>query len=151
MSGGGMSFGAIPDMLMGKDPKKAILDNMKMAAMVGTGMMAAPAMAGAAGGSAATPGLLGGGASAGAAASPGLLGTMKTAAGYAEPIGTALSAAQSSGAFGGGEEVPPPPQLTPQTGGQTLQGLLANVQQSQQAQQAEEMARRKQRRQAFGG
>jgi len=129
-------------------------ENPLKCALMGAGLCAS--------GGAIAPGLLGGAApvagdsfmpaALGAdGAGTGLLGTLNMASSYARPVMQAEEAAQASGAFGGGEEAPAPPQLTPQTGGQTLQGLLANVQQSQQAQQAEEMARRKQRRQAFGG
>jgi hypothetical protein len=38
------SFGTIPDILMGKDPKKALADNLKAAAVVGTGMMVGPSI-----------------------------------------------------------------------------------------------------------
>ena len=43
------SFGTIPDILMGKDPKEAFLDNLKAAAVIAA-PMAAPGLLGAAGG-----------------------------------------------------------------------------------------------------
>jgi len=62
------SFGTIPDIIMGKDPKEAFLDNLKTAALLGTAAVAGPAVfgaagagAGAAGSASAGGGLLGGG------------------------------------------------------------------------------------------
>ena len=52
------SFGTIPDIIMGKKPEDALLDNIKAAAIVGTGMYLAPQVAG----------LLGSGAAGGSVA-----------------------------------------------------------------------------------
>ena len=126
-----MSFGAVPDMLMGKDPKKAILDNMKMAALVGTGMAAAPMMAGTAG-SAAGSGLMGGAAgTAGTAASsaaPGLMGQASSFMTQAKPFMDAASTGiQTAQSMMPQDQPIAPPQLPQQMGAQTLQALAQQL------------------------
>lgn len=103
------SWGTIPDIIMGKDPKEALLDNLKAAAIVGTGMYVAPMLAGGSaagmggeaigmGGEAAGTGLLGGdmfgGATLGTGSAqlgtPGLLGTGTAASGYAPELASSM-------------------------------------------------------------
>lgn len=178
MSGGGMgnvigSFGTLPDILMGKKPKDALLDNLKAAAMVGTGMAVAPAMFGTA-----APALAGEttAAMAGVPASvipegvaftpataaqmgemgvsPGSGGLFQQAMGYAKPIGQAAGVAKQSGLLGGGQSQPitPSPMLTQPIGGNQVLNQLAQAPSGldQQMQLAEQM-RQKRRMGLLGG
>lgn len=111
------SFGIVPDLLRGKDPKQALTDNLRMGAMVG--------------GAAAMPGLLGGGAAGAAGGASGIMesmgglspvqgpglmdqvfGGMKSAAGYMKPFGEAAqTASQVQGLMGQQQQAPMPPQM----------------------------------------
>lgn len=146
MSGGGMSFGAVPDMLMGKDPKKAILDNMKMAAMVGTGMAAAPAIMGAqVAGDAFMPAGLGTGGANAPVGLPGLTpsgsaGLLGDAGKYAKPAMEGMNALR--GLMGGDTPMPPPPSLP--SGQLDLSSILQANQMQMQGADEEEKRRREQ-------
>lgn len=128
MSGGGISMGAVPDMLMGKDPKKAILDNMKMAALVGTGMVAAPMMAGTAAAGTAGSGLMGSAAGTAGTAAPGLMGQASSFMTKAKPFMDAASTGiQTAQSMMPPDQLIAPPQLPQQMGAQTLQALAQQL------------------------
>lgn len=119
------SFGIVPDLLRGKDPKQALTDNLRMGAMVG--------------GASALPGLMSPGFTAGAAAGqPGLMdqvfGGMKSAAGYMKPFGEAAqTASQVQGLLGQQQQAPMPQMPMGRQGadpiGQMLQGQMQLEQQ----------------------
>lgn len=110
-----LSFGFIPDLLMGKDPSKAFTDNAKQAAIAGLAMMTGgaglaaggAAGAGAAGGSGLLAGMGGGMAGPGLAGGSGLLaGGGASGAGLMAP---AAGAAEGGGLYsllGGAGQVP---------------------------------------------
>ena len=140
-------LGMIPDILRGKDPKRALLEN--------TAAVAAPMAFGNTpgffGNSAATnPALIesavgSSGYGASSASQPGLLGTISQ---YAKPIGQAASAANSvQGLLGGQQQPPPMPAQLGATGDPI--GQLLN------SQQQEEMMRKqimeKLQRRMYGG
>lgn len=151
-------MGTVPDIIMGKKPGEALKDNLMMAALAGTGMAVAPALAG---GSAAADAIGGGMASmaeqhaiqqAMASQGGGLLGGLKTTAGYVKPAGEALGAANAAKGLLSSDPMQPAPLQQPNPMG--MQGLLQIAQQGQQAIGAQgeaDMARRQRRGQLVGG
>jgi len=119
-------FGFIPDILSGKDPKKALEDAATTAALMGavvaTGGAAAPALAGEAAATGA-----GSTAAASGATSGGLLGAVGS---YVQPATQALGAANM--AKGLLSDAPHPPGQPPQINGQGSQTLAQLAQQGTQ-------------------
>lgn len=143
------TFGLVPDLLMGKDPKDALRDNIAQGALVGGAALAAPAM----GGAGATGGLLNfSGTQAAApiadlsvAASPADVAGIGGSGGaglsaYAKPAMQGLQGAtMAKGLLSQEQQQPQAPQL-PQY--QDMSGILsANNQQMAQL-EAKRMARR---------
>jgi hypothetical protein len=170
-------LGALPDMLMGKDPKKAMEDALKTAALVGvvgaTGGAAAPAAgmgagatgltlggAGAAGMGGGTGLAVGSGAAAGMGGGTGLIagaggagtaasggGLMASAAPYMQAIG---AASQAKGLLSSPQQAAP--QVNAQTdGGAGLSQLYASMQQGDAQRMQEEMQKRMKNQGLFGG
>ena len=161
-------LGAFPDMLMGKDPRKALEDALATAAVVGTvaatGGAAAPAVAGgtgltmggagAAAGMGGGSGLLAGASAAGASGSlPALAapaasgGLMASAAPYMQAMG---AASQAKGLLSSPQS--PAPQVSNQTdGGAGLSQLYGQIQQGDAQRMQEELAKRQKMNSMFGG
>lgn len=133
MSGGG--FGAIPDMLMGKKPERALMDNILSVATVAAG---APMIDGA---------FLGEGIASGIGAWDGAMkggGLLKDAAGFAKPMGDALGAANQAKGLLSSDPMQPSPLAQRMPDG-SLAALSAQLEQAVAQQGQADMARRKQR------
>jgi hypothetical protein len=153
--------------MMGKDPEKALRDNIlgatavltagaTLPALGASGAAAGGSMAGMAGvpasvipeGVAFTPATAGQMADMGVpAGSGGLLGGLKTAGEYAKPIGQAANAAGQAGLLGGQRhQITPSPMQQPVYGGNQILAQLAQaptpgMQQMQMAEQARQRRR----------
>lgn len=153
---GGPGFGTIPDIIMGKDPKDALRDNILGVTAVLTGANLAQGLGGAAGGANAMPGDVAGLPPNPFAPQPGIMGQLNTAGEYLKPIGQAANtASQVGGLLGNRQQQMPAPTPMPMGGGagsQTL-GMLASQadQNSQQQFLAAEQMRRQRRAGLLGG
>jgi hypothetical protein len=162
-------FGTIPDIMMGKDPEKALRDNIlgatavltagaTLPALGASGAAAGGSMAGMAGvpasvipeGVAFTPATasqMGSMMGESAGSGGGLLGGLKTAGEYAKPIGQAANAASQAGLLGGQRQpITPSPMQQPVYGGNQILAQLAQaptpgMQQMQMAEQARQRRR----------
>lgn len=167
------SFGTIPDILMGKKPKDALLDNLKAAAVVGTGMAFAPGLLGA-GAAGSAPGALFNAAAdsqlanaamgadalggyGGAVSTPTLVngsspGLLDTVSSYAKPVGQAAQAANAIGGLLGPQKQPMQvsPVMQNSGGSQSLASLANMNEQAQLAQLQSDMQRRARRQQLIG-
>lgn len=136
------SVGIVPDILMGKDPKKALEDNLKAGAVVGGTMLGLPALAGASGATAAGTSAAAGapGAAPGTGILDSLMGGLKTANEYAKPVAQAAGyAQQAAGILGGGQQpmqAPPAPMGGGQSVAAPIQGILDSQSQLEQERQA---------------
>jgi hypothetical protein len=153
-------FGFLPDILSGKDPKQALEDGLKTAAItaavVGSGGTAAPAAAPAMGATNAalidsavgTAGYGASSASAGASTGAGLLGSFKQFAGDMKPYGEAAQSAMQVKGLLDNPSQPVQGHAPPGMDGQGAQTLAQLAQQS--GQMTPEMQARLQRRTMWG-